>query len=184
MVGALAELVLFAIPVLCYRAALRRQGVPAAEASGRLGLRTGPARGYALAVPVLAVSVALGYLALRLVPASQLARHGVTVGVTAHTAAGYLALAITALAEELLFRGLIAGLLIRRYRFAAGNTLQALIFLAPHGLLLLISIRLWPLLPAQLIAGWLLGWLRQRTASIGPCWAAHTATNLIAAAIS
>ncbi len=88
---------------------------------------------------------------------------------------------LLALAEEMFFRGFVAGLLFRRFGFRTGNIIQALIFLSPHLLLLLVSLRLWPLLPLQLIAGWVLGWLRQRSDSIGPGWLAHALTNLLPA---
>ncbi len=63
--------------------------------------------------------------------------------------------------------------------FAIGNVLQALVFLAPHLLLLLVSSSFWPLLPVQLLAGWLLGLLRERSGSIGPPTAAHVAANVL-----
>jgi hypothetical protein len=115
-----------------------------------------------------------------MIPLGQLTHRGVTVGTT-HTASGALAIVVLALAEEVFFRGLLAGLLIRWLGFPRGNALQALIFLAPHCLLLLAGTTLWPILPAQLIAGWLLGWLRDRSGSIGPPTLAHTAANLLAA---
>jgi len=65
----------------------------------------------------------------------------------------------TALGEEILFRGFIGGLLIRRLGFAAGNIFQSLIFLLPHALILTIDANLWPILIPQFIAGWLFGWL-------------------------
>jgi len=65
--------------------------------------------------------------------------------------------------------------------FAVGNTIQALLFLAPHLLPLPVSVILWPILPLQLAAGFALGWLRWRSGSIGPCWLAHALTNLLPA---
>src|SRR5579875_2015676 len=159
LAGNILELLLFSVPSLLYRAQLRRRGRSRAAASAAVGLRPGRARDYGLALVVLAITAGLGYAALRLIPAGQLSRHGVTVG-AAHTATGYLGIALLALAEEMLFRGFIAGMLIRRYGFRAGNLAQAGIFLAPHCLLLLASARLWPILPVQFVAGWLLGWLR------------------------
>lgn len=82
--------------------------------------------------------------------------------------------------EEMLFRGFLAGLLIRRLGFAGGNAVQAILFLAPHALLLVVSVAFWPLLPAQLIAGWLPGWLRHRSGSIAPGWIADAAANILA----
>jgi uncharacterized protein len=98
----------------------------------------------------------------------------------ASTAGGYAAVALLAIAEENLFRGFLAGLLFRRYGFAVGNVIQALIFTAPHLLLLLASIRFWPILPAQFVAGWLLGLLRDKSGSVGPGSLAHVAANVLA----
>jgi uncharacterized protein len=72
-------------------------------------------------------------------------------------------------------------LLFRRFGFRKGNCLQALIFLAPHTLLLLVSLSLWQLLPLQLVAGWFLGWLRHRSGSVGPPTLAHAQTNVLPA---
>ncbi len=180
LAGSVLELLVFSAPCWVYRAWLRRRGTASRQASAAIGLRAGSGPDYAWAAVVLVLTAALGYAALKAIPAGDLTRRGVVVG-AAHTAAGYLALVIDALAEEMLFRGLIAGLLARRWRFFVGNTLQALIFLAPHALLLLVNIALWPILPVQLIAGWLLGWLRLRSGSIGPAWLAHAGANLVAA---
>jgi uncharacterized protein len=147
-----------------------------------VGWRIGDPRAYGLAIAVAAVLLPITYLALHAIPHGSLgtsSRLHVTYG-TASTPEGYLAIALLALAEEILFRGLLAGVLIRRLGFAAGNMLQALIFLAPHLLLLLVSVRFWPLLPVQLAAGWLLGWLRYKSSSVGPCALAHVLANVLA----
>jgi hypothetical protein len=86
-----------------------------------------------------------------------------------------------ALGEEVLFRGLIGGMLIRRLGFAVGNVLQALIFLLLHLLLLTVSTSLWPLLLSQLLGGWLNGWLLFRSESILPGWIAHSLGNAFGA---
>src|SRR5690606_6806380 len=87
----------------------------------------------------------------------------------------------TALSEEILFRGFLAKRLVSRLGFGAGNTLQALVFGAVHGVLLTgtatetsgPSPAVWAavvLLPA--VQGWLMGWLNERLAggSIVPGW--------------
>ncbi len=86
-----------------------------------------------------------------------------------------------ALGEEAFFRGFLGGLLMRRFGFLAGNTLQAAIFLLPHLLLLTVSTSLWPLLLAQLLAGWLQGWLFFKSGSILPGWIAHSLGNAFGA---
>jgi hypothetical protein len=62
-----------------------------------------------------------------------------------------------------------------------GNTVQALVFLVPHLLLLTVGLGIWPILIVQLIAGWLLGWLRFRSGSILPAWLVHSLTNALGA---
>jgi membrane protease YdiL (CAAX protease family) len=86
-----------------------------------------------------------------------------------------------ALGEEIFFRGLLGGWLVRRLGFAIGNTVQTLIFLLPHLLLLLVSLNLWPIIAVQIVAGWLLGWLRYRSDSILPGWLAHSLINAFGA---
>ena len=88
-----------------------------------------------------------------------------------------------ALGEEIFFRGLLGGWLVRTLGFALGNSLQAIAFLLPHLLLLLISISLWPILVVQAIAGWLLGWLRYRSDSILPGWVVHSLINTLGALV-
>ncbi len=81
--------------------------------------------------------------------------------------------------EEILFRGLIGGVLIRRLGFWVGNTAQAVVFLLPHALLLAVDPRIWPILPVQFLAGWMLGWLRHRSGSVLPGALVHAAVNLL-----
>lgn len=85
------------------------------------------------------------------------------------------------LGEEILFRGFLGGLLMRRVGFALGNVMQASLFLLPHLLLLTVSRDLWPLLPVQFVAGWLFGWLLHRSGSILPGWVAHSLANAFGA---
>ena len=71
---------------------------------------------------------------------------------------------------------------MRRLSFRWGNLLQATIFLVPHVALLLLDVRLWPLLPAQFAAGWLLGWLlgwlRHKTDTFVPGAVLHVIINI------
>lgn len=66
----------------------------------------------------------------------------------------------TGFTEELLFRGLIAGCLSRRFSLLWANVMQALIFLIPHLLVLRIMPEMWGILPvifaSALFAGYLL----------------------------
>lgn len=73
---------------------------------------------------------------------------------------------------------------MRRLGFGRGNLLQAVVFLIPHLALLLIDMRLWPLIPVQFAAGWLLGWLRYKTGTSLPGAAVHVLTNIAAGLIA
>ncbi len=181
--SAILELVILSLPSLIYVRRLRRAGGPQHARLTAVGLLPGTPSTYALALVLVIPVVALAAILLQLIPASVL--HGgsknITVAGVPSTAGDYAAVVLLALAEEMLFRGFAAGLLFRRFGFRTGNIIQALIFLSPHLLLLLVSLRLWPLLPLQLVVGWVLGWLRQRSDSIGPGWLAHALTNVLPA---
>src|SRR5690625_4176999 len=82
------------------------------------------------------------------------------------------------------YAGLNCGVLIRRLGFGWGNLVQALIFLVPHLALLLIDVRLWPVIPVQFAAGWLLGCLRHKSDSFVPGAAVHIVANIAAGLIA
>ena len=86
-----------------------------------------------------------------------------------------------ALGEEIFFRGLLGGWLERRYGFRVGNVVQAVVFLLPHLLLLMVSMSFWLVVVVQFLAGWSLGWLRSRSGSILPGWLAHSLMNAVGA---
>ena len=85
------------------------------------------------------------------------------------------------LGEEVFFRGLLGGWLERRFGFRVGNAVQAVVFILPHLLLLMISTSFWLVIIVQFIAGWVLGWLRSSSGSILPGWVAHSLINAIGA---
>jgi membrane protease YdiL (CAAX protease family) len=96
-----------------------------------------------------------------------------------------LAVFKTAVAEEILFRGLIAKRLIAWCGFAVGNFLQAILFGLVH-LLLLLTGSVDPVVVAALYIfagalGWITGWLNERRAagSILPGIGAHACANLL-----
>lgn len=148
---------------------------------------SGPA---VLAGVVLGLAVASGAL---LFP--RVAEVAARAGTSAHEAAASQGLASvlviaffraviqTSLSEEILFRGLIGKNLIRRLGFLWGNTIQAALFGAIHGLIGLIpGVGLGFALFAILFAGafgWLNGWLNEGLGrgSILPGWAAHATAN-------
>ena len=49
--------------------------------------------------------------------------------------------------------------------------------------MLLVDARLWPILPVQFAAGWLLGWLRHSSGTFVPGAAVHAAANIAAGLI-
>ncbi len=183
MSGAIVELFLFSLPSLLYTRRLRRSGCDRRQALRAVGLQRGSKRGYVLALILVPIVSGLALALVQLIPSGILHGHSKNIVGTPSTAAGYAGIVILALAEEVLFRGLLAGLLFRRFGFQIGNAIQAAVFLAPHLLLLLVSLRLWPLLPLQLIAGWVLGWLRHRSDSIAPGWLLHAVINLLPALV-
>jgi membrane protease YdiL (CAAX protease family) len=181
MGSALFELVIFSPPSAIYARRLRRSRSSRARALSAIGLRSGQRPDYVVAlvliVPVTAVAVVL----LNVIPGGVLHGHSKNLVGAPSTIGDYVAIVLLALAEEMLFRGFLAGLLFRRFGFPLGNALQALAFVAPHCLLLLVRLSLWPILPLQLIAGWVLGWLRARSDSIGPSWLLNAVTNMLPA---
>lgn len=183
------NLILLGLPVLVYALVLRRRGEPRKGIFDRLGLRSALPSHYAWAVGVFVLVGALAVWATRSIPeevlrgpnlaASQYA--GLSLGVGSVLLVLLREAFYVALGEELLFRGLLGGVLFRRLGFAVGNLLQTALFLLPHLPLLLVSLGLWRLVLVQLVAGWLLGWLRFRSGSVLPGWMAHSLTNVLGA---
>ena len=93
----------------------------------------------------------------------------------------------TALPEEVLFRGFLGTLLSKRLGFAAGNTVQALLFGLLHGAALFTVLGLW--LPLLVVAftgtlGWIMGYVnRKADGSINPSVLIHGLTNVYASVI-
>jgi membrane protease YdiL (CAAX protease family) len=84
----------------------------------------------------------------------------------------------TGFAEEFLFRGLIAGSLSRRLSLLWANVCQALIFLAPHLLVLRVMPELWPVIPIVFLGSLFFGWVRIKSGSILGSWLIHAAANV------
>ena len=170
------EFVLFSLPALVYVFIAQSQGQPPQRTLDVLGLRPGTPSGYLVGLLLTVVLWALAWAAIQVVPTQALGSPLVVP-----QAIGVVALLMTVLraaAEELLFRGLIAGLLFTGMGFARGNAIQAVAFLLPHLGLLAVDAGFWPLLVVQFAVGWLLGWLRHRTGSIGPGVLAHALSNI------
>jgi membrane protease YdiL (CAAX protease family) len=89
----------------------------------------------------------------------------------------------TGFAEELLFRGLIAGSLSRRLPIVWANVFQAFIFLVPHFLILLVMPEMWPILPLVFLGALIFGWVRIKSGSILGSWLMHASGNITMALI-
>ncbi len=167
----------------------RRRGEKWSEVLEKIGWQGSRPVYFLWALGVMIIVGWLAWLALQVVPAEVLQDPNVnisdyagwTLGVSSFLLVWLREAVYVALGEEILFRGFLGGWLIRRLGFAIGNALQAFVFILPHLLLLLVSLSLWPVIIVQLLAGWLLGWLRYRSNSILPGWIAHSLTNAIGA---
>jgi membrane protease YdiL (CAAX protease family) len=108
---------------------------------------------------------------------------GLGFGPTAIAMACLHGLMQTGFPEELLFRGLIAGSLSRHLPFIWANVVQALIFLLPHLLILLVMAEMWLVLPLVFRGALLFGWIRIKSGSILGPWLMHGAGNVTMALI-
>lgn len=180
----MTELILYLIPsVIYFLIQGNRRRLGRLTAAKRLGATWGTGSGYVWALVLLVPIGILGYLAIILIPTEALATPGVSVAKVTSIAAA-LGVILRALGEEIFFRGLLSGVLVGRLGFATGNLLQSIIFILPHALLLLIDVSLWPILPVQFAAGWLLGWLRNRSGSFLPGALVHAVSNIGAGLIA
>jgi len=173
LISAGVQIVVLSLPAAVF--AWRRRS---SDARKVLGLTLGKPTDYWLAVVVTALVGAVSLLATRSIPADVLAAAGSANRITSLAAGA--AVLLRATSEELLFRGFLQGVIGARFGRSVGVWTQAVLFLLPHLLLLALSPLLWPLLPAQFLAGLCLGWLRSRHDSIAPPILAHGVTNLLA----
>lgn len=154
------------------------------EVARRAGLQVGARRYLAYSVGLALLGV--GLLVLWPPPLEPLTRQGsaqrqfVGLGLGARAIAlAFLNGAVqTAFAEELLFRGLIAGSLSRRVPLLWANLAQALLFLLPHLLILAFVPEAWPVLPLVFGGALLFGWLRIKSGSILGPWLMHASGNV------
>jgi len=183
------QLIVFSIPSLIYIAVLRRLGEKWNEVFRKIGWQGSRPIYYLWSLGVMIMVGGLGWLAFQIVPSEVMQDPNInisdyagwTLSPTSFLLVWLREAIYVALGEEIFFRGFLGGWLVRRLGFAIGNTIQALIFLLPHLLLLMVSQSLWPIIIVQLIAGWLLGWLRYHSNSILPGWLAHSLTNAFGA---
>jgi len=183
------QTIVFCLPAVIVFIVRRRQGLSWAEARRELGWKGASVRYLGLGLLLGVIPGVLLLPGAELIPSEVMddpnianARYaGWAATPTSFLLAFVYEAFYVALGEEVLFRGLIGGFLFRRLGFAAGNVLQALIFLLPHLLLLTVSTGLWPLLVSQLLGGWLNGWLLFKSESILPGWIAHSLANAFGA---
>lgn len=184
--SALLNLSIFAgVPFLAYFAYNRwRQRRAFSIIAHEAGLRLGELRYivYCLALALVFVFL-VTILPLPLAPFARVGSPesefvGLGLSGTAIAMALIYGVVQTGFTEELLFRGLIAGSLSRRLRLVWANILQALIFLAPHLLVLRVMPEMWPILPLIFGVALFVGWARIRSGSILGPWLAHAALNV------
>jgi uncharacterized protein len=183
------QLIIFSIPSLFYLAARTRLGDPWKTVFQKIGWVSSRPIYYLYSLVATILTGSLGWLAFLSISPEILQDPNLNISAYSDLTFSLTSLLIVlvqeaiyvALGEEIFFRGLLGGWLIRRYGFRTGNLIQALIFLLPHFLLLLVSLDLWPILIVQFLAGWLLGWLRDRSKSILPGWLAHSLINTLGA---
>ncbi|MBZ0113664.1 MAG: CPBP family intramembrane metalloprotease [Thermoanaerobaculia bacterium] len=174
------------IPFLCYWCWHKlRHHRSFAEVRERAGLRWGEPRfiAYAAALSlVIVLTLVVWPPALEPITRQGSAQHdfvGLGFSVTSVLMAILYGVFKTGFPEELLFRGLIAGSLSRRLPFLWANSIQALLFLAPHLLLLKIVPEAWSMMPFIFVGAWLTGWLRIRSGSIVGPWLMHATANVV-----
>lgn len=188
-VSALGNVLLLAgLPFFVYWAYHRwKHGRGFAEVARRAGLQLGEPRvlGYCAAV----AAVLVGALLIWSPPLEPWLREGsafrsfegLGFGPTAVGTALLYGVVKTGFAEELLFRGLIAGSLGRRLPVLWANLAQAAVFLAPHLLLLLVMPEMGWMMPLIFLGALFVGWARIASDSMLGPWLIHAALNVTTA---
>ncbi len=185
-VGACVNLVvLVVIPLTLYviwqRSRCRRSY---REIASRIGWQIGKPR-YLLLCSLLALVLIV--LLVLFPPDSGFARHpnnamrqfaGLGINPTSILMALIYGVIKTGFAEEFLFRGLLCGILSRRFTIPQANLGQSLVFLLPHLMILAVAPGLWWLLVLIFAGSLFAGWVRIRSHSfLGP-WIIHAVVNV------
>ncbi len=105
------------------------------------------------------------------------------LGLSAVPAVLVYAILKTALPEEIVFRGFILKRISKKFGFAAGNLIQALLFGLMHGVMFFGTAGLVKAILITLFTGsigWLMGFINEKKAggSIIPSWSIHAAANI------
>jgi len=187
VLSVLVNLVLLvAIPFLGYYLFHRwRRDRRLPEIARRAGLAVGETRylGYAVAAAVVVAAVLLIWPPpLEPFLRKGSAQHdfvGLGLGLRSVVLALLYGVVKTGFAEELLFRGLIAGSLGRRLALPWANLVQSVIFLLPHLLILFVMPETWWILPVVFAGALFAGWLRIRSGSILGPWLIHATANVV-----
>ena len=156
------------------------------ETARRVGLQLGRQRYLVYSLLFAAVSVAA--LVIWVPPMEPLVRQGsiyrqfAGLGLSGQAIAMALLVGAvqTGFAEELLFRGLIAGTLSRRLPLVWANLAQALLFLLPHLGILFVAPETWQwgMLPVVYAGALVFGWVRIQSGSILGSWLVHASGNV------
>ncbi|WIY82421.1 CPBP family intramembrane glutamic endopeptidase [Propionimicrobium sp. PCR01-08-3] len=174
----MTEFVLFCVPTIIYVAVQSRGKDRSLNAAmQRAGACWGAPSGYAWALALLLPLVFTGWLSIVLIPTEVIEMPGFSIARLTSVGAA-MGTIFRAVGEEIFFRGLLGGVLMRRLGFGWGNLIQAILFLIPHFALLLVDTRVWPVIPVQFAAGWLLGWLRHKTGTFLPGGIVHGLVNI------
>lgn len=164
-------LLLYCVPTILYVVWRTRQGDDRREAIADAGAVPGTGRDYLWGLALIVPIALVGWVAGMLLPATTTRAPlsdilaPTTIALTLVGAAG----------TEILFRGLLGGVLMRRLGMLPGNTVQAAISMLLSLTVLLTDARLWPLVIAEFVVAWLLGALRAR---LGTCFPGILAAGL------
>ena len=187
-----AQLILLLLPSLIYLTVKKRQGEERYNTLVNLGWTSSKSifflQGLGMAIPIGVLMLVI----MQMIPESVMENPMVSTSFYAGWSPSLSSFLFAwmreafyvALGEEVFFRGLLGGWLERRYGFRIGNIVQAVVFLLPHLLLLMVSTSFWLVIVVQFLAGWVLGLLRSRSGSILPSWLAHSLMNAVGALAS
>ena len=111
------------------------------------------------------------------------------LGISALPAIIVYAVFNTALPEEILFRGFILKRIANKFGFAAGNTIQALIFGIVHGIMFFTvagPVKALLIILFTGIIGWFMGYINEKKSdgSIIPSWIIHSIANIFSSLCS